>query len=98
MEWHGTVFMNPPYGRQIGFWIKKAWDSAQQGATVVCLIPCRTDTRWWHDYVMKAKEIRFIRGRLKFTHENGVVNSAPFPSCVVVFQGVEEQQGMETRT
>ena len=75
------VFMNPPYGREIGKWIKKAHDSAQGGATVVCLVPARTDTAYWHDYCIKG-EVRFIRGRLKF---GGHTNSAPFPSAVVIF-------------
>jgi hypothetical protein len=77
--------MNPPYGRQIGKWIKKAYESAQGGATVVCLVPSRTDTAWWHDYCMKG-EIRFIRGRLYFKR-NGERSDAPFPSAVVVFKG-----------
>jgi len=71
------------YGRGIGQWIQKAYESAQAGATIVMLIPSRTDTRWWHDYVMKASEIRFIRGRLKFGDAKG---NAPFPSAVVVFR------------
>lgn len=75
--------MNPPYGRQIQRWVKKAWESAQQGATVVCLLPARTDTAWWHDYVMEADEIRFIRGQLKFS---GRKWNAPFPSAVIVFR------------
>ena len=80
--WDGhRVFMNPPYGREITKWIEKAYKSSQHGATVVCLIPSRTDTRWWHDYVMKG-DIRFIKGRLKF---GGHKNSAPFPSAVVIF-------------
>lgn len=74
--------MNPPYGREIGAWIKKAYQESLLGATVVCLVPARTDTRWWHDYVMKAKEIRFLRGRLKF---GSAINSAPFPSAVIIF-------------
>jgi phage N-6-adenine-methyltransferase len=83
-DWHPhTVFMNPPYGRAISDWIRKAFEEAQKGATVVALIPSRTDTRYWHDYVMKAKEIRFVRGRLKFGDGK---NSAPFPSAVVVFE------------
>jgi hypothetical protein len=72
--------MNPPYGRDIGKWMKKAYES---GATVVCLVPARTDTKWWHDYAMKGK-ITFIKGRLKF---GSALNSAPFPSAVVVFRG-----------
>lgn len=73
--------MNPPYGRQIGVWVKKAYESAQNGATVVCLLPSRTDTAWFHDYCIKG-EIRFVRGRLKFGESK---NSAPFPSVVVIF-------------
>ena len=80
-KWHGRVFVNPPYGREIGKWIKKAYESAGQNALIVCLIPARTDTRWWHDYVMKGK-VRFIRGRLRF---GGSKNHAPFPSAIVVF-------------
>jgi len=83
-DWSGhTAFVNPPYGRAIGLWVKKAYQSAQaKGTTVVMLIPARTDTRYWHDYVMKADEIRLIKGRLKF---GGGRNSAPFPSAVVIF-------------
>lgn len=83
-QWHGTGWLNPPYGRQIGRWVAKAYESAQQGATVVCLLPSRTDTAWWHDYMMKADEIHFIRGRLKFS---GAKWNAPFPSAIVVFRG-----------
>jgi site-specific DNA-methyltransferase (adenine-specific) len=83
--WAGeTVFMNPPYGREIGTWIRKAYEESTQGATVVCLIPARTDTTYWHDYVMQyADEIWLKRGRVKF---GGSKNSAPFPSAVVVFR------------
>lgn len=77
----GNCWMNPPYGREIGKWIKKAYEQALLGAVVVCLIPSRTDTKWWHEYVMKGK-ITFIRGRLKFGNSK---NSAPFPSALVVF-------------
>jgi phage N-6-adenine-methyltransferase len=77
--WAGKCWMNPPYGRDIGKWMKKAYES---GATVVCLVPSRTDTKWWHDYAMKG-EITFIKGRLKF---GSALNSAPFPSAVVVFR------------
>lgn len=78
--WDFPAFCNPPYS-DIGTWVKKAYEEGRIG-TVVMLIPSRTDTRWWHAYVMKAKEIRFIKGRLKF---GDAKNSAPFPSCVVVF-------------
>ena len=81
-EWHGVCWMNPPYGREIIKWMKKAYESSLHGATVVCLVPARTDTAWWHDYAMKGN-IEFIRGRLKFGSSK---NSAPFPSAVVVFQ------------
>ena len=77
-----VVFMNPPYGRVIGLWVRKAFESAQAGAVVVCLLPARTDTRWWHDYVMRG-EFRFIRGRLRFGDGK---NSAPFPSAIVIFR------------
>lgn len=80
-EWTGVCWMNPPYGRNIGKWLKKAYESSLKGATVVCLIPARTDTAWWHEYVMRG-EIEFIRGRLKF---GGGQNSAPFPSAIVAF-------------
>jgi len=86
-EWTGVCWMNPPYGREIGQWVRKAYESALGGATVVCLVPSRTDTAWWHDYCMKG-EVRFVRGRLKF---GGVTDNAPFPSAVVIFRpGVPE--------
>lgn len=80
------VFMNPPYGREIKKWIKKAYEESLNGATVVCLIPARTDTTYWHDFIFdKADDIRFLRGRLKFGNSK---NSAPFPSAIVVYLGV----------
>ena len=81
-QWTGKCWMNPPYGRDIGKWMKKAKESAVAGAMVVCLVPARTDTKWWHDYAMSG-DIVFIRGRLKF---GGSKNSAPFPSAVVIFK------------
>lgn len=83
LVWNGNIFCNPPYSR-ISDWIKKGYASYLQGSNVVFLIPSRTDTRYWHDYVMRATEIRFIKGRLKF---GGAKNSAPFPSCIVIFKG-----------
>lgn len=82
--WKGTVWCNPPYGRGIGQWVRRALFASVSGATVVMLLPARTDTKWFHDYIYKRNnvEIRFIRGRLKF---GGSKNSAPFPSMVVVF-------------
>lgn len=82
-EWFGTCWMNPPYGREIQKWVEKAYKSAKQnGATVVCLLPARVDTKWWHEYCKKG-EIYFVKGRLKF---GKATNSAPFPSAVVVFR------------
>ena len=81
-QWHGNCWMNPPYGREIGKWMKKALEASKEGALVACLVPARTDTAWWNEYDMKG-EIRFIRGRLKF---GGSQNSAPFPSAVVIFR------------
>jgi phage N-6-adenine-methyltransferase len=81
-EWRGVCWMNPPYGRDIGAWMAKAYCSSLQGATVVCLVPARTDTQWWHEFAMRG-EIRFLQGRLKF--ENAPT-SAPFPSAIVVFR------------
>jgi phage N-6-adenine-methyltransferase len=80
--WTGKCWMNPPYGRVIGEWMRKAYESAQAGAMVVCLVPARTDTAWWHDYAAKG-EVRFIRGRLKFGDGK---NSAPFPSALVILK------------
>ena len=92
-RWTGVCWMNPPYGREIGKWVQKAYQSAQEGATVVCLLPSRTDTRWWHSFVVLASETHFIAGRLKFGDSK---NSAPFPSAVVVFRppSVRSPQGV----
>ena len=83
-SWAGeVVFCNPPYGRDIGKWVRKGYEESLNGALVVMLLPARTDTRWFHEYIYhKAKEIRFIKGRLKFGNS---ANSAPFPSMVVVY-------------
>lgn len=84
-DWQGVCWMNPPYGREIKEWMKKAVQAWKAGATVVCLVPARTDTAWWHDYAMQG-EIEFLRGRIKFVHPNGADSqSAPFPSAIVVF-------------
>lgn len=83
----GSVFCNPPYGREIGKWVKKAYDEAKLGGqSIVLLIPARTDTTYFHDYIYGKAEIRFIRGRLRFTDEDGNASDpAPFPSMVVVY-------------
>lgn len=83
--WTGVVWCNPPYGRGIDAWVRKGFESAQAGAVVVMLIPARTDTRYWHDYVMKAHEVRLLRGRLVFGRGEARAN-APFPSALVVFR------------
>lgn len=84
-DWHGVCWMNPPYGREIKHWMAKAVKEWEKGATVVCLVPARTDTTWWHDYAVKG-EVRFIRGRIKFVHPDGSTkDAAPFPSAIVVF-------------
>ena len=88
-EWGTRCFVNPPYS-DIAKWAAKAYQEWQKGKTVVMLIPSRTDTRWWHDYIMKANQIRFIKGRLKF---QGAKNSAPFPSAVVVFAPDNQKEG-----
>ena len=77
--------MNPPYGRQINKWIEKAYKESLKGATVVCLIPARTDTRYWWDYIFPYAEIRFIKGRIKFK-KDGISAPAPFPSAIVIFR------------
>lgn len=85
-SWEGeTVFCNPPYGRDISKWVEKCYlESAH--ATVVMLIPARTDTAYFHDYIYhKANRIKFIRGRLKFEVGGAAMNSAPFPSMIVEF-------------
>lgn len=84
------MFCNPPYGRTIGDWVRKAYEeSLKPGTQCVLLIPARTDTAYWHDWIFgKASEIRFLRGRVKFVGEDGESKqSAPFPSAVVIYRG-----------
>lgn len=81
-NWGGhIIWCNPPYGRDIVNWVKKC---SEHTAVAVMLLPARTDTRWFHDYIYQKAEIRFIKGRLKF---GGAKNPAPFPSMVVIFRG-----------
>jgi len=83
--WEGICWMNPPYGREIGKWVKKAFQEVQirNADKVICLLPARTDTKWFHLYILPyTKEIKFLRGRIKF---EGAKNSAPFPSVIVIF-------------
>lgn len=79
-KWEGVCWCNPPYGREIGKWVKKAHESKTK---VVMLLPARTDTKWFHDYIYGNAEIRFIKGRLKF---GDATNAAPFPSMIVIFR------------
>lgn len=87
ISWGERNFVNPPYGREVKNWCKKAYEEYLEGKLVVMLVASRTDTSWWHDYIMKSTEIRFIRGRLKFEGYKG--GSAPFPSAVVIFNPEE---------
>ena len=84
-DWSGeTVFCNPPYGKDIRHWVEKCYlEPVKNKITIVMLIPTRTDTRWFHDFVYHKAEIRFVKGRLKF---GGTKNSAPFPSMVVIYR------------
>lgn len=84
-ETEHKVFMNPPYGRKISEWVKKAYDESRRGCVVVCLLPARTDTRWFHDYCLRG-EIRWIKGRLYHTDQHGKTGRAPFPSMIVIFR------------
>lgn len=79
-EWNGVCWCNPPYGRNVARWMQKAYES---NTTVVCLMPARTDTKWFHDWVLGKAEIRFIRGRLTFGNSE---KQAPFPSIVVIYR------------
>lgn len=86
--WLGNCWCNPPYGRQIGEWVKKAHNEARNGnATTVMLIPARTDTKYFHDYIYGKHEIQFLKGRLKFSNSK---SSAPFPSMIVVFRRINK--------
>ena len=86
-----NFFLNPPFSRgNIDNFMKKAYEESQKGATVVCLVPAATDTGWWHKYAMKAQEIRFIKGRVKYVgydlDGNQINNSPTFASCAVIFK------------
>lgn len=84
-EWTGVCWCNPPYGREIGKWVRKA---AESSCTVVMLLPARTDTKWFHDFIYGKADIRFVKGRLKF---GAAKNSAPFPSMIVIFKRESEK-------
>ena len=84
--WSGVSFCNPPYGRDVDKWVAKAVRETLNGVTTVMLLPARTDVQWFHKYIYNRFETRFIRGRLKFV---GAGSSAPFPSMIVVFPGID---------
>lgn len=85
-NWKGTCFCNPPYGnREIDRWMEKALESSREGATVVCLVPAATSTKWWHSFAMKG-EIRFIKGKVRFVIAGKDGNPAPFHSAIIVFR------------
>lgn len=88
-DWGGErVFCNPPYGKAIGKWVKKSFEESRKPNTlVVMLIPARTDTKYFHDFIYGKAEIRFIKGRLRFSNTK---NPAPFPSMVVIYRNKEE--------
>ena len=82
-SWKGeTVFLNPPYGRDLTLWVAKASQEAANGATVVCLLPARTNVQWFHSYVLGKAEIRFLKGKVKFGE---MKTGAPFGSMIVIF-------------
>lgn len=87
-EWKGICWMNPPYGKHIRQWIEKARDAAKEGATVVCLLPARTNTKWWFEVVADAAEVRFIHPKLQF---EGAKFVAPFPSAIVIFRAPSQK-------
>lgn len=79
------VFMNPPYGKVLGEWMKKAYEESQVGALVVCLVPAATDTSWWHDYALKG-QIRYLRGRPRFETKEGTWQQTFSPSVIIIFK------------
>ena len=89
MPWEGVCWCNPPYGKEIGKWVERAYRASLIDATVVMLVPSRTDTKWFHEFAYKKAEIRFIKGRLKFGDST---NSAPFPSMILIFKQGSHRQ------
>ena len=79
------VFVNPPYGREIGKWVEKSYNESKKGAKVVMLIPSRTDTKWFHDFIYNKAEIRFLKGRIRFLQNKKELNAAPFPTMLIIF-------------
>lgn len=89
----GPVYCNPPYGRKIGEWCRKAYEESKSGETIVMLIPARTDTKYFHDFIYGKAEIRFLRGRLRFEDEDGnTASAAPFPSMLVIYNRKDDEE------
>lgn len=92
----GAVFVNPPYGRSMEQWVRKAYEESRKGQTVVMLIHARTDTKWFHDWVYHKAELRFLRGRICFIDEHGnSVGRAPFPSMLAIYYGKQGGQNAD---
>lgn len=92
-EWSGVVWCNPPYGKQVKKWIKKAYEEfAKHKNTIVMLLPARTDTLWFHNYILGKAEVRFIKGRLRF---NNVSTDAPFPNMIVIYKEKQKEKIIE---
>jgi len=81
--WWKSGWLNPPFGRDVGQWIQKAYEESLEGMTVVCLVPARVDTKWFHEFVLGKAEIRFVKGRLNFS---GAKHNAPFPCMILIFK------------
>lgn len=86
-SWWGNVFMNPPYGRHIGEFVRKAYEEHLRDPDrfIVMLVPARTDTKYWHDYIQDKSTVKFLKGRLKFEINGEAMDAAPFPSVVVIY-------------
>lgn len=94
-NWANRNWMNPPYGQVIGDWIKKAYNESLKGNIVVCLIPARPDTKYWHNYCFKSNYIVFIKGRVHFLLNGKDAGPAPFPSCLVIFGDIGDIGDLE---
>ena len=97
--WKGKGWLNPPYGggsvNSLKNWVKKSYnETRKKGCLVVMLIPARTNTQWWHKYCMKAKEIRFIKGRPKF---KGNIHGLPQPLALIVFDNTSENPTLKSQ-
>jgi len=88
-DWKYDAFVNPPYGREVGLWVKKAYEEhMKHNITVLMLVFSKTDTKWWHNYIQGLAEVHFIKGRLRFLEEDGSMSKypAPYPSCWAIWR------------